>query len=181
MPTLNISGRAGCALSSISGGTVQRTRRRRPFGWIRWLRWARNTESSRWTNAMPDVRAPASRPAHIYAADHLALANHLGLGGCIGASFCPTLCELAPSRVTAAVLQNPIGHADNRDVFANLVQTWAKSVRAQRPEIDEHTLNRALATTCSAATLSTASAANSCASARPHYWSCRATTRRTRS
>jgi hypothetical protein len=28
-----------------------------------------------------DVRAPASRPAHIYAADHLALANHLGLDG----------------------------------------------------------------------------------------------------
>ena len=50
--------------------------------------------------------------------------------------------ELAPGRVTAAVLQNPIGHADNRDVFANLVQTWAKGVRAQRPEIDEHILNR---------------------------------------
>lgn len=121
---------------------VQRTRLRRPLGWIRWLDWARNTESSRWTNAMPDVRAPASRPAHIYAADHLALANHLGLGGCIGASFCLTLCELAPSRVTAAVLQNPIGHADNCDVFANLVQTGAMGVRAQRPEIDEHTLNR---------------------------------------
>jgi len=84
---------------------------------------------------------------HTYAGDHLALADHLGLdrfhvmGGCIGASFCLTLCELAPKRITAAVLQNPIGHADNRDVFQNLVQTWAKGVRQERPEIDEGVLN----------------------------------------
>jgi len=35
-------------------------------------------------------------------------------------------------------LQNPIGHADNRDVFANLVQSWAKGIREQRREIEEH-------------------------------------------
>jgi hypothetical protein len=64
------------------------------------------------------------------------------MGGCIGASFCLTLCELAPSRITSAVLQNPIGHADNRDVFANLVQTWAKGIREQRLEIEERALNR---------------------------------------
>ena len=94
-------------------------------------------------------RAPifASDDWHIYAADHLALANHLGLdrfhvmGGCIGASFCLTLCELAPSRITSAVLQNPIGHADNRDVFANLVQTWANGIRERRPETEAHVLN----------------------------------------
>jgi pimeloyl-ACP methyl ester carboxylesterase len=85
---------------------------------------------------------------HIYAADHLALADHLGLdrfhvmGGCIGASFCLTLCELAPSRITSAVLQNPIGHADNREVFTNLVQSWSKGIREERPEIDERILNR---------------------------------------
>jgi len=85
---------------------------------------------------------------HTYAGDHLALADHLGLeqfhvmGGCIGASFCLTLCELAPNRITAAVLQNPIGHADNRDVFHNLVQTWAKGIREERPEIDADTLNK---------------------------------------
>ena len=44
--------------------------------------------------------------------------------------------------MTAAVLQNPIGHADNRDVFANLVQTWAKGIREQRPEIEERILKR---------------------------------------
>jgi pimeloyl-ACP methyl ester carboxylesterase len=93
-------------------------------------------------------RAPifASDDWHVYASDHLALADHLGLdrfhvmGGCIGASFCLTLCELAPSRVTSAVLQNPIGHADNRDVFANLVQTWATGIREQRRAIEEHVL-----------------------------------------
>ncbi len=52
---------------------------------------------------------------HTYAADQLALMDHLGhdrflvLGGCIGGSFCLQLCEIAPDRVMAAVLQNPIG------------------------------------------------------------------------
>jgi pimeloyl-ACP methyl ester carboxylesterase len=94
------------------------------------------------------TRIDASDDWHVYAGDHLALANHLGIdrfhvmGGCIGASFCLTLCELAPNRIASAVLQNPIGHADNRDVFQNLVQTWATSIREQRPEVDERTLSR---------------------------------------
>ena len=94
------------------------------------------------------TRIDANDDWHIYAGDHLALADRLGLerfhvmGGCIGASFCLTLCELAPQRITAAVLQNPIGHADNRNVFRNLVQSWAKEIREARPEIDERVLNR---------------------------------------
>ena len=42
---------------------------------------------------------------HTYASDHLALMDHLGyrrfhvMGGCIGGTFCLTLCELAPERV----------------------------------------------------------------------------------
>src|SRR5438105_5183018 len=93
------------------------------------------------------TRIDGSDEWHIYAADHLALADHLGLdrfhvmGGCIGASFCLTLCELTSDRGTAAVLQNPIGHADNRDVFVNLVQTWAKGIREERPAINERILN----------------------------------------
>ena len=57
---------------------------------------------------------------HTYAGDHLALMDHLGhrrfhvMGGCIGGTYCLTLCELAPERVTAAVLQNPIGLHENR-------------------------------------------------------------------
>jgi len=94
------------------------------------------------------TRIDATDDWHTYAGDDLALAEDLRLdrfhvmGGCIGASFCLTLCELAPNRITAAVLQNPIGHADNRDVFHNLVQTWAKGVRDGRPEIDEGSLNK---------------------------------------
>ena len=94
------------------------------------------------------TRIDASDDWHTYAGDHLALADRLGLhrfhvmGGCIGASFCLTLCELAPNRVSAAVLQNPIGHADNREVFRNLVQNWAEGIRKKRPEVDERILNR---------------------------------------
>src|SRR2546425_487791 len=57
---------------------------------------------------------------HTYAGDHLALMDHLGhrrfhvMGGCIGATYCLTLCELAPERITAAVLQNPIGLHETR-------------------------------------------------------------------
>ena len=52
-----------------------------------------------------------------FAADHLALLDHLGidrfhvLGACIGASFALRLCRDVPGRVTAAVLQNPIGRS----------------------------------------------------------------------
>ena len=94
------------------------------------------------------TRIDASDDWHTYAGDHLALADRLELhcfhvmGGCIGASFCLTLCELAPNRVSAAVLQNPIGHADNREVFRNLVQNWAEGIRKKRPEVDERILNR---------------------------------------
>jgi pimeloyl-ACP methyl ester carboxylesterase len=86
-----------------------------------------------------------------FARDHTALADHLGIdrfhvmGGCIGASYCLKLCELAPDRITAAVLQNPIGHDpvnSNREVFANLVSGWAAEVKAQRPEIDDAAIAR---------------------------------------
>src|SRR5207253_5435717 len=62
---------------------------------------------------------------HTYAADHLALMDHLGhrrfhvMGGCIGGSFCLKACEMAPDRVTAAVLQNPIGLQDRKSTRLN--------------------------------------------------------------
>jgi pimeloyl-ACP methyl ester carboxylesterase len=59
-----------------------------------------------------------------YAADAVALLDHLGIrqthimGGCIGSSFCLALIQRAPERVTAAVLQNPIGLTQtNRPLF----------------------------------------------------------------
>src|SRR4029077_5545127 len=71
---------------------------------------------------------------HTYASDHLALMDHLGyrrfhvMGGCIGGTFCLTLCELAPERIAAAVLQNPIGLHENRDTWDEAVAGFAKTM-----------------------------------------------------
>ena len=64
---------------------------------------------------------PAGWDAH--AADHLAVLDQLGierahlLGGCIGSSYCLRLIQQAPERVSAAVLQNPIGLAETNGVL----------------------------------------------------------------
>jgi pimeloyl-ACP methyl ester carboxylesterase len=77
-----------------------------------------------------------------FTADHLALLDHLGLerthvmGGCIGSSYCLSLCRLAPERVSAAVLQNPIGlNDDNHDKFLSMFDGWAKELQARRPDV----------------------------------------------
>ena len=84
----------------------------------------------------------ASDGWHTYAADHLALLDHLGarrahvLGGCIGSSYCLGLIKLAPERVSAAVLQNPIGLSpDNRTAFHEMFDGWASELRKARPEL----------------------------------------------
>ncbi len=78
---------------------------------------------------------------HTYAADHLALMDHLGferfhvLGGCIGGSFCLKVAETAPSRVVAAVLQNPIGlHPEHPEYFPDSHATWSREQREARPD-----------------------------------------------
>ena len=54
-------------------------------------------------------------PWGAYAADQLAVMDHLGIdrflvfGCCIGGPFILKLCELAPERVVAAVLEQPVG------------------------------------------------------------------------
>jgi pimeloyl-ACP methyl ester carboxylesterase len=80
---------------------------------------------------------------HTYASDQLALMDHLGirrchtLGGCIGSSFCLKLAELAPERVSAQVLQNPIGlNPEFPTYFPDSFAEWAKEQRAARPELD---------------------------------------------
>jgi pimeloyl-ACP methyl ester carboxylesterase len=71
---------------------------------------------------------------HTFAGDHLALMDHLGfkrfhvMGGCIGGSYCLSLCELAPERIGAAVLQNPIGFHENRDTWDDIVSGFAKTM-----------------------------------------------------
>jgi pimeloyl-ACP methyl ester carboxylesterase len=78
-----------------------------------------------------------------YAADHLALLDHLGarrahvLGGCIGSSYCLGLIKLAPERVSAAVLQNPIGLSpENRPAFYEMFDGWAGELRKTRAEVN---------------------------------------------
>jgi pimeloyl-ACP methyl ester carboxylesterase len=68
-----------------------------------------------------------------YASDHLALLDHLGiarchlLGACIGGAFGLALATAAPERVTAAVLQQPIGlSGDNRSAFQKMFDGWAE-------------------------------------------------------
>src|SRR5258707_281000 len=80
---------------------------------------------------------------HTYAGDHLALMDPLGhrrfhvMGGCIGATFCLTLCELAPERVASAVLQNPIGLHENRDTWDEAVAGFAKTMLERDPTLTE--------------------------------------------
>jgi pimeloyl-ACP methyl ester carboxylesterase len=82
-------------------------------------------------------RAPVSAADgwHTYTADHLALLDHLGiarchtLGGCIGSTYCLNLIKEAPARVSAAVLQNPIGLHENRSAFYEMFDGWAKELQ----------------------------------------------------
>ena len=92
--------------------------------------------------AMDQRNAGASRAPitaqdgwHSYAADHLALLDHLGiqrchvLGGCIGGAFALRLSVDHPERVSAAVLQQPIGLSPtNRSVFYELFDSWSREL-----------------------------------------------------
>ena len=80
----------------------------------------------------------------VYIEDQLALMNHLDrerfhvMGGCIGSSYALGLCHAAPDRVTAAVLQNPIGlTADNRPKFYAMFDEWADEMRRTHSEVDD--------------------------------------------
>jgi pimeloyl-ACP methyl ester carboxylesterase len=73
--------------------------------------------------------------------DHLGIARCHTLGGCIGSSFCLKLCEIAPERISAMVLQNPIGlHPDFPTYFPDSFAEWAGEQRAGRPDLDDAAL-----------------------------------------
>jgi pimeloyl-ACP methyl ester carboxylesterase len=79
-----------------------------------------------------------------YTADHIGLLDHLGIrrchimGACIGGSYDLGLIKTAPDRVTAAVLQQPIGLSPhNRELFLQMFDGWAKALKKERPDIDE--------------------------------------------
>ena len=51
------------------------------------------------------------------------------------------MCDLAASRITSAVLQNPTGFtSESPDVYPNNFSAWAEELRAKRPELDETAL-----------------------------------------
>jgi pimeloyl-ACP methyl ester carboxylesterase len=85
---------------------------------------------------------------HTFAGDHLALMDHLGfkrfhvMGGCIGGSYCLSLCELAPERIGAAVLQNPIGFHENRDTWDDIVSGFAKTMLERDPSLTPQTIQK---------------------------------------
>jgi pimeloyl-ACP methyl ester carboxylesterase len=120
-----------------------------------WVDWTRALPVAGFTAVAMDQRnAGHSRTDiktdhgwHTYAADHLALMDHLGfdrfhvLGGCIGGSFCLKAVEMAPRRVAAAVLQNPIGlHPGHPEYFPNSHLEWSREQRAARPELNAEDL-----------------------------------------
>lgn len=91
-------------------------------------------------------------PWGMYAADQLAVMDQLGIdrflvmGCCIGGSFILKLIQLAPERVAAAVLEQPIGVQDsNRALFAQLQQSWAEELTAGNPDVDGEAIEGFLA------------------------------------
>src|SRR4051812_8868467 len=94
-------------------------------------------------------RAPvtASDGWHSYTDDHLALLDELHiercqlLGMCIGCTFALGLIARAPERVSAAVLQQPIGLDDaNRPVFYELFDGWANELMQTRSDVSAEAL-----------------------------------------
>jgi len=117
-----------------------------------WVDWTQALPEAGFTAIAMDQRNAGSSRAdvkadhgwHTYAADHVALMDHLGferfhvLGGCIGGSFCLKIAETVPHRVTAAVLQNPIGlHPEHTDYFPRSHAEWSREQLAERPGLDE--------------------------------------------
>jgi pimeloyl-ACP methyl ester carboxylesterase len=82
-------------------------------------------------------------PWGAFADDQLGLMDHLGIdkfgfiGFCIGGPFAMTLIKKAPSRVTAAVLCQPVGHsADTPDaMYDSGRDVWGPELIAGRPDV----------------------------------------------
>jgi pimeloyl-ACP methyl ester carboxylesterase len=84
---------------------------------------------------------------HTFADDHFALMDHLGfdkfavMGGCFGACCCFEAIERDSSHVVAAVLQNPAGLWENRDIWDATMKGFAETVCARDPSISQVTID----------------------------------------
>src|ERR1700735_1032947 len=84
----------------------------------------------------------AGDPRGAYAADQLAVMDHPAIGRfrvfgcCIGGPFILKLLELAPERVAAAVLEQPVGIiASNRELFDNIWRQWREQLMSKRDDL----------------------------------------------
>jgi pimeloyl-ACP methyl ester carboxylesterase len=77
-----------------------------------------------------------------YAADQIALLDHLGIrrchvmGACVGCSFAFALMKADPQRVSAVVLQDPVGRTGYSDWLRSMLDYWETELAGQRPDID---------------------------------------------
>jgi pimeloyl-ACP methyl ester carboxylesterase len=99
----------------------------------------RNAGASRGPFALDD-------PWGSFIDDQLALCDHLGIeqfavmGCCIGCSYALKIAEVAPSRLVAAVLEQPIGMTDeNKATWLTNRRTWVSNLVATRDDLDEQT------------------------------------------
>jgi pimeloyl-ACP methyl ester carboxylesterase len=83
-----------------------------------------------------------SDPWGAYAADQLAVMDHLGIdrflvfGCCIGGPFILKLCELAPERIVAAVIEQSVGIiASNRELFDNIWKQWGEQLLSTHDDL----------------------------------------------
>ena len=81
-----------------------------------------------------------------FVGDQLALAEHVGfdrflaMGCCIGCSYALKMSQIAPDRLVAAVLEQPIGITDeNRETWLTNRRAWVTNLVSNRPELDEET------------------------------------------
>ena len=78
-----------------------------------------------------------------YARDQLAVMSHLGfetfsvIGMCIGGSYIASLCRMAPKRIQAAVMMQPIGLEGNRQLFFDLFDAWAADIKVNQPQVPD--------------------------------------------
>jgi pimeloyl-ACP methyl ester carboxylesterase len=95
-------------------------------------------------------RAPitATDGWHSYAQDQLALLDELKverchlLGMCVGGAYALSLSARAPDRISAAVLEQPIGYSGtNRETFYELFDAWAAELKQTRSDIVNETMS----------------------------------------
>ena len=93
-----------------------------------------------------DSRAPfpVDNPWETYLRDQCELMDALGytrfhlLGCCIGCSFALKLALACPDRVSAVVLEQPMGLIpENHQGWRDRCHSWVREVAAERPDLDE--------------------------------------------